>query len=128
MSDYLWDRTGERDAEVERLETLLGAYAHKARPLELPAEEAIAAAPRAPRPLSFTRRPFASRLFAPAGLAAAAALALAVALWIGLGVPADAEAYSLADAVQSTGVPETLLAGADGASTDAMLAAIVGER
>jgi hypothetical protein len=62
------------------------------------------------------------------GLAAAAALALAVALWIGLGVPADAEAFSLADAVQSTGVPETLLAGADGASTDAMLAAIVGER
>lgn len=62
------------------------------------------------------------------GLAAAAALALAVALWIGLGTPSYAEPVSLADAVQSTGLPETLLAGADGASTDAMLAAVVGER
>src|SRR5687768_4731990 len=78
MSDYLWDRTGERDAEVERLEALLGGFAHKARPLELPAEEAIAAAPRAPRRFGFARRLLASRLFAPAGLAAAAAVALVI--------------------------------------------------
>ena len=64
------------------------------------------------------------------GLAAAAALALAVSLWIGLGAAGDIEPVSLADAVQSTGLPETLLAGSggDGASTDAMLAAVVGER
>jgi FecR protein len=29
MSDYLWDRTGEPDPEIERLETLLAPLAHK---------------------------------------------------------------------------------------------------
>ena len=62
------------------------------------------------------------------GLAAAACLALTVALWIGLGAPLDAEPLSLADAAQTEGLPGPLLAGADGASTDAMLAAIVGDR
>ena len=64
MSDYLWDKTGEPDAEVERLEALLGGFGHKPRPLALPAQ----AAP-------FVRR--RSWLFAPAGLAAAAGLLLA---------------------------------------------------
>ena len=36
MSDYLWDKTGEADAEVERLEELLGTLRYKARPLQLP--------------------------------------------------------------------------------------------
>ncbi|HEU4597071.1 MAG TPA: hypothetical protein VFS10_18205 [Pyrinomonadaceae bacterium] len=40
MSDYLWDKTGEPDAEVERLEELLGGFGHKPRALELPAEAA----------------------------------------------------------------------------------------
>ncbi|HEV2864678.1 MAG TPA: hypothetical protein VGX48_27005 [Pyrinomonadaceae bacterium] len=61
MSDYLWDKTGETDAEVERLEELLGAFAHEPRPLELPAE--------GPRRASRTR---------PAWLAVAAALLLAL--------------------------------------------------
>lgn len=85
MSDYLWDRTGERDAEVERLESLLGAFAHRARPLELPAEESSPAAPRAPWLNGFAGRLLARRLFAPAGLAAAAALALVIfgaAAWL----------------------------------------------
>ena len=43
MSDYLWDKTGESDEEVERLEGLLAAFRHEPRALELPA----AAAPRA---------------------------------------------------------------------------------
>jgi len=64
MSDYLWDKTGEPDAEVERLESLLGGFGHTPRPLALPAQ----AEP-------FGRR--RSWLFAPAGLAAAAALLLA---------------------------------------------------
>ena len=38
MSDYLWDKTGEPDAEVERLETLLASFSHAPRPLALPAE------------------------------------------------------------------------------------------
>jgi hypothetical protein len=34
--DYLWDRSGQPDAEVERLERTLGRLRHKGRPLELP--------------------------------------------------------------------------------------------
>jgi hypothetical protein len=41
--DYLWDGSGEPDAEIVRLEALLGPYRHKALPLLLPAR---AAAPR----------------------------------------------------------------------------------
>ncbi|HEY0174392.1 MAG TPA: hypothetical protein VGB98_25475 [Pyrinomonadaceae bacterium] len=58
MSDYLWDKKGEPDGEVERLEALLGTLAHRPRPLALPT-------PAHARP---------SRLFAPWALAAAAAL------------------------------------------------------
>ena len=36
MSDYLWDKKGEPDAEVARLEALLGAFRHEPRRLELP--------------------------------------------------------------------------------------------
>jgi hypothetical protein len=71
MSDYLWDKGGEADAEVARLEELLGAFAYERRPLELPAE-AEPDPPRA-RLLPFAPRPRAPRLFAPA-LAAAAVL------------------------------------------------------
>lgn len=75
MRDYLWDKTGEPDAEVERLEALLGDFGHAPRPLELPA----GAAPSLRRPSLFLLpgRLGASRLFSPAGLAAAAALLLA---------------------------------------------------
>ena len=31
--DYLWDRSGERDPEVERLERVLGKYRYQTRPL-----------------------------------------------------------------------------------------------
>lgn len=61
MSDYLWDKTGEADPEVEQLENLLGAFGHRPRPLELP-----------PAAASRPRR------FDAARLAAAAALLLAV--------------------------------------------------
>jgi hypothetical protein len=68
MSDYLWDKTGEPDEEVERLEELLGSFGHKPRALELPAE---AAPPTSPA--------FSPRLFRPALLAAAALLLMALA-------------------------------------------------
>ena len=71
MSDYLWEKKGDTDAEVARLETLLGAFAHEPRRLELPAE----AAPPEPRRMWLS--PFASRRFAPAALAAVAALLIA---------------------------------------------------
>src|SRR5437763_2162311 len=72
MSDYLWDKTGEREEEVKRLEGLLGNLRYKPRPLELPAE-AETGATRTTWPL---RTP---RLFRPAFVAAvAAALLLAL--------------------------------------------------
>jgi hypothetical protein len=61
MSDYLWDKTGEADPEVERLEEMLGAFAHRPRPLELPAKVGA-------RPRRFTL----SRLAAAAALLLAA--------------------------------------------------------
>ena len=84
MSDrYLWDKTGKPDPEVERLEGLLGPFAHKGEPLELPA----AAAPEATARHSVNqRRPARWAWLAPHrlawGLAAAAALAVvAGAAW-----------------------------------------------
>ena len=68
MSDYLWDKTGEAEEDVERLEGLLGEFRHRPRALKLPAEsEGFAPAGlRAPR------------VFRPAWLAAAAVLLLFV--------------------------------------------------
>jgi hypothetical protein len=37
MSDYLWDKTGEPEEDVERLENLLGTLRYQPRPLEIPA-------------------------------------------------------------------------------------------
>lgn len=89
MSDYLWDKTGEADREVERLEELLGAFAHRPRALELPAE----AAPR-PRRLSFPR------------LAAAAAVLLAVlaGALFALKVARTGEGGPVAESVAPAGV------------------------
>jgi hypothetical protein len=79
MSDYLWDKQGEPDADVARLESLLGTFAHEPRPLEWPAEPAAPEPPQATL-LPFAARRRASRLFAPAALAAAAALLVASVL------------------------------------------------
>ncbi len=79
MSDYLWDRKGEPDADVARLETLLGTFKHAPRALDLPAEPAVPE-PRPAGLLHFAPRLRASRLFAPAALAAAAALLVASVL------------------------------------------------
>jgi hypothetical protein len=68
MSDYLWDKTGEAEEDVERLEELLGQFRHRPRALELPAE-AEGSAPAGLR---------AQRVFRPAWLAAAAVLLLFV--------------------------------------------------
>ncbi|HEX8475247.1 MAG TPA: hypothetical protein VF666_14550 [Pyrinomonadaceae bacterium] len=38
MSDYLWDKSGEPDADIEHLENLLGTLRHQPRALELPTE------------------------------------------------------------------------------------------
>ena len=75
MSDYLWDRKGDADEEVVRLETLLGAFGHEPRPLVLPA--GATPEPRTAGLLPFVSRLSASRLFAPAALGAVAALVVA---------------------------------------------------
>lgn len=36
MSDYLWDKTGEPEEDVEQLENLLGALKYQPRPLDIP--------------------------------------------------------------------------------------------
>ncbi|MBV8858238.1 MAG: hypothetical protein JOZ02_15005 [Acidobacteria bacterium] len=79
MSDYLWDKKGEPDADVARLESLLGTFAHEPRPLEWPAG-AAAPEPRPAKLLPFASRLRTSRRFAPAALAAAAALLVASVL------------------------------------------------
>ena len=66
--DYLWDRTGEPDPEIEKLERELGQFRYQPRPLEIPAG------------MKFGRRKF----FYPA-LAVAAAilmLVLGAGLWL----------------------------------------------
>jgi hypothetical protein len=76
--DYLWDRSGEPDPEIERLEHALQSLRHQPRPLELPAL----------RP----RR----RLFH--GLAAAAAvvlMALAAGMWLVVHRSNDASTHRL---------------------------------
>jgi hypothetical protein len=69
MDDYLWDKSGEPDEEVERLEELLGGLRYQPRELELPETLQLAHAPR--------------RKYWPS-LAAAAALILAglAGLWL----------------------------------------------
>jgi hypothetical protein len=61
MNDYLWDKSGEPDAEVERLEELFKDQRYQPRELELPPTAQLSIAPR--------------RNYWP-GLAAAAALIL----------------------------------------------------
>jgi hypothetical protein len=71
MSDYLWDKSGEPEAEVERLEELLGRLRHTRGAPELPHEVETHASTRAGLFGS-------SGLLRHARLAAAAALLLAV--------------------------------------------------
>ena len=68
MNDnYLWDRTGEPDAELQQLEELLGTLRYQPRPLEIPATMNV-------------RR---KRTFIPLAIAAAIALLMIGAgLWI----------------------------------------------
>jgi hypothetical protein len=62
------------------------------------------------------------------GLVAAAAVALTVGLWLGIGSGSEMDEITLADAVQSAGVPEALLTAPSSSSADAVLAAIVGDQ
>jgi hypothetical protein len=70
-NDYLWDRTGQPDPEIQRLEEILGALRYEPRQLAIPAQ----------------LRPRRRRMFFPP-LAIAAAIAMmvvAAGLWLTLG-------------------------------------------
>jgi hypothetical protein len=72
--DYLWDRTGEPDPEIQQLEKVLGTLRYQPRPLVIPAQ----------RQSRF--KPSLRRGYAPA-LAIAATIAvilLGLGLWLGL--------------------------------------------
>ena len=77
MSDYLWDKSGEPEPDVERLEELLGGLRHAGAAPELPSETCASSQgfeSRAPARAGFFSPAFFSR---HARLAAAAALLLA---------------------------------------------------
>lgn len=80
MSDYLWDKSGEPEADVERLEELLGRLRHAGRAPELPFEVGARATSIELESRASSRAGiFSSAFFSrPARLAAAAALLLAV--------------------------------------------------
>jgi hypothetical protein len=40
-NDYLWDRSGEPDPEIQQLEETLGTLSYQPRPLEIPAEREV---------------------------------------------------------------------------------------
>lgn len=71
MSDYLWDRSGEPDQEIQQLEEILAPLGYQPRPLEIPAGV---------RPEQ--RRTIYLRMGAIAAVVALAALALGV--WLSI--------------------------------------------
>ena len=72
--DYLWDRTGEPDPEIQQLEEVLGTLRYQPRPLEIPAGMQVG------RERSFFRSS-APRLAIAATIAL---LLLGLGVWLGL--------------------------------------------
>ena len=72
--DYLWDKTGEPDPEVQELVEILGALRYQPRPLDLPADLKVG------HERNFFRG-FAPRLAIAATIAL---LMLGLGLWLGL--------------------------------------------
>jgi len=73
MSDYLWDKTGEPEEDVEQLENLLGTLRYQPRPLDIPAT----AMPTATRPRTTTTIFSRPRI----ALAASLLLTLLAGMW-----------------------------------------------
>ncbi len=73
-ADYLWDKTGEPDPEIQQLEELLGTLRYQPRPLEIPAGLHVG-----------RERIFFLGYRAPLAIAATVAmLLLGLGLWLGL--------------------------------------------
>ena len=73
--EYLWDKTGEPDPEVQELEEILGALRYQPRPLEIPANVQVGGGNR-----TFFRRHAPSLAIA----ATIAMLLFGLGLWLGL--------------------------------------------
>jgi len=73
-ADYLWDKTGEPDPEIQQLEEILGALRYQPRPLEIPAGLHVG-----------SERSFFRSYATPLAIAATVAmLLLGLGLWLGL--------------------------------------------
>lgn len=73
-ADYLWDKTGEPDPEIQQLEEILGTLRYQPRPLEIPAGLYVG-----------RERSFFRGYRAPLAIAATVAvLLLGLGLWLGL--------------------------------------------
>jgi len=73
-ADYLWDKTGEPDPEIQQLEEILGTLRYQPRSLEIPAGLHVG-----------RRRSFFRSHAAPLAIAATVAmLLLGLGLWLGL--------------------------------------------
>jgi hypothetical protein len=77
MSDYLWDKTGEPEEDVEQLEQLLGTLRYEPRPLQLP--EDFGAHATARNSFRAQQRPFTWQRLA---LAASLLLTLLAGAWL----------------------------------------------
>jgi hypothetical protein len=76
--DYLWDKTGEPDPEIQQLEEILGTLRYQPRPLEIPANQQTES-----RPGLFSG--FAPRVAPRLAIAATIAIVLlGLGLWLGL--------------------------------------------
>jgi len=75
MSDYLWDKTGEPDAETERLENLLGQLRFQPTPFDLPAELPV-------RETRVARTPRSVVTWPRLALAASLTLAVLAGTWL----------------------------------------------
>ncbi|MFL6212137.1 MAG: hypothetical protein ACJ74W_25060 [Pyrinomonadaceae bacterium] len=76
MSDYLWDKSGEPEEDIERLEQLLGTLRYEPRPLKLPEDFSARAARNSFRP---QQRPFRWQRLA---VAASLLLTLLAGAWL----------------------------------------------
>jgi hypothetical protein len=77
-SDYLWDKSGEPDPEIQQLEEILGTLRYQPRPLEIPDDLQTN-----PRSGFFSR--FAPRLVPRLAIAATIVMVLlGLGLWLGL--------------------------------------------
>ena len=61
--DYLWDKSGKPDPEIEQLERTLARLGHREAPLELPLEPGALAAPATPRRAGAALAPSGRRSF-----------------------------------------------------------------